>query len=158
MIDEKHQWAKFICYRGGWAELLDDVCSAHLVGWVEPDFQPPPCGACEPLGPLRVYCTGSGPTKNQVVFFGCFFGGNRGETGTKKTEVLKVVDSRPARSAGRVKKSCFKTLEKFWVCYEGSILSFKVTKIHPVLLADEFSISKNTHNANFTKIWLKQAF
>jgi len=44
------------------------------------------------------------------------------------------------------------------VCYEGSILSFKVTKNHPVLLADEFSISENTHNANFTKIWLKQAF
>jgi len=35
---------------------------------------------------------------------------------------LKVVDSRPARSAGRVKKSCFKTLENVCVCYEGSII------------------------------------
>ena len=71
---------------------------------------------------------------------------------------FKVVDSRPARSAGRVKKSCFKTLENVCVCYEGSILSCKVIKIHPVLLADEFSISKNTQNANFAKIWLKQGF
>jgi len=71
---------------------------------------------------------------------------------------VKVVDSRPARSAGRVKKSCFKTLENFCVCYEGSVLSSMVIKIHLVFHADEFSISKNTHNANFTKIWLKQAF
>jgi len=71
---------------------------------------------------------------------------------------LKVVDSRPARSAGRVKKSCFKTLENDCVCYKGSILSSKVIQIHPVFLADEFSISQNTHNANFTKMWLKQAF
>jgi len=69
-----------------------------------------------------------------------------------------VVDSRPARSAGRVKKSCFKTLGNFCVCYEGSILSSKVIKIHPVFFSDEFLISKNTHNANFTKMWLKQAF
>jgi len=73
---------------------------------------------------------------------------------------LKVVDSRPARPAGRVKKSCFKTLENFCVCYEGSILYtiMQDHKIHPVLLANKFSISKNTQNANFTKIWLKQAF
>jgi len=71
---------------------------------------------------------------------------------------LKVVDSRPARSAGRVKKSCFKTLENYCVCYEGSVLSSKVIKVHPAFHADEFSISKNTYNANFTKIWLKQAF
>jgi len=69
-----------------------------------------------------------------------------------------IVDSRPARSAERVKKSFFKTLENFRVYYEGSILSFKVIKIHPVVRADEFSISKNTHNTNITKIRLKQAF
>jgi len=72
--------------------------------------------------------------------------------------LLKVVDSRPARSAGRVKKSCFKTPENLCVCDIGSILLPKVIKTHPVLLADEFSISKNTHNANFTKMWLKQVF
>ena len=72
---------------------------------------------------------------------------------------LKVVDSRPARSAGDgLKINCFKTLENLCVCYKGSMLSFKVIKVHPVLLADEFSIRKNAHNANFTKIWLKQAF
>jgi len=73
------------------------------------------------------------------------------------SDFLKVVDSRPARSTGWVKKNCFKTLENVCMCYEGSILSSKVIKIRPVFLADEFSISKNTHNANFTKIWLKQA-
>jgi len=77
---------------------------------------------------------------------------------TSISNVFKVVDSRPARSAGRVKKNCFETLENFCVCYEGSILSCKVIKIHPVLHADEFSISKNTQNANFAKIWLKQGF
>ena len=71
--------------------------------------------------------------------------------------IIKVVDSRPARSAGRVKKIASKPL-KIFVCVTKGLLSFKVTKINPVLLADEFSISKNTHNANFTKIWLKQAF
>ena len=70
---------------------------------------------------------------------------------------IMVVDSRPARSAGRVKKVASKPLNIF-VYYEGSILSSNVIKIHPVFLADESSISKNTHNANFTKIWLKQAF
>jgi len=69
---------------------------------------------------------------------------------------IKVVDSRPVRSAGRVKKVASKLL-KIFVCDEGSILS-SVIKIHPVFLADEFSISKNTHNANFTKMWLKEAF
>jgi len=69
-----------------------------------------------------------------------------------------LIDSRPVRSAERVKKSCFKTLENLCVCYEGSILSSKAIKIHPVFLAGEFSISKNMHNANFTKMWLKQAF
>jgi len=29
------------------------------------------------------------------------------------------------------------------VCYEGSILSYKVIKIHPVLLADEFYLQKH---------------
>jgi len=71
---------------------------------------------------------------------------------------LKVGDSRPARYAGRGKKSCFKTLAIFCVCYEGSILSFKVIKNHTIQLADESSISINTHITNFTKIWLKQAF
>jgi len=65
---------------------------------------------------------------------------------------------RPARSAGRVKEKVASKPLKIFVCYEGSILSFKATKIHPGLLADEFSISKNTHNVNFTKIWLKQVF
>jgi len=78
--------------------------------------------------------------------------------GSDKLRYFKVVDSRPVRSAGRVKKSCFKTLENVCVCYEGSIIPSNVIKIHPVFLADESSISKNTHNANFTKIWLKQAF
>jgi len=73
--------------------------------------------------------------------------------------MFKVVDSRPARSAGRVKKKkFFKTPENLCVCDKGSILSSKVIKNHPVLLADEFSISKNSHNANSTKMWLKQAF
>jgi len=77
----------------------------------------------------------------------------------KKTALVKVEDSRPVRSAGRVKINCFNTIENFCICYEGSTLSCKqVIKIHPVLLADEFLISKNTQNANFTKIWLKQAF
>jgi len=64
---------------------------------------------------------------------------------------IKVVDSRPARSAGRLKKCCFKTLENVCPYYKVSILSSKVTQIHPVLLADEFSISKNKQKANFTK-------
>jgi len=72
--------------------------------------------------------------------------------------LLKVVDSRPARSAGRVKKSCFKTLENFCVGYKGSILSSKVIQFHPVFLADEFSISKNTHNAKFYQNVAKTSF
>jgi len=43
---------------------------------------------------------------------------------------VKLVDSRPARSAGRVKKSCLKTLGNFCECYKGSLLSFEVIKIH----------------------------
>jgi len=78
--------------------------------------------------------------------------------GVLKISTIKVVDSRPARSAGRVKKKLLQNPLKIFVCHKGSILSSKVIKIHPVFLADEFSISKNTHNANFTKIWLKQAF
>jgi len=72
--------------------------------------------------------------------------------------IINVVDSRPARSAGRIKNICFKTLEDVCVCYERSILSFKVIKIHPVLLADESSISKNTHNANFNKCGYNKLF
>jgi len=73
--------------------------------------------------------------------------------------ILKVVDSRPARSAGRLKKSCFKTPESSCVCYKVSIFfSFKILKVHSVWLGDELKSSKNPHNANFTKIWLKQAF
>jgi len=64
--------------------------------------------------------------------------------------------SGPIRGTG--KKKCFKTLENFCLCYEGSALSSKVIKIHSVFHADEFSISKNTHNAKLTKIWLIKAF
>jgi len=39
---------------------------------------------------------------------------------------FKVVDSRPARSAGRVWRSCLKTRESCCVYCEGSICSFKV--------------------------------
>jgi len=80
------------------------------------------------------------------------------QTRKKKTASVKVVDSRPARSARRVKRSCFKTLENFCVCYEGSALSSKVLKIHPVFHADEFSISKNTRNAKLTKNMAKTSF
>jgi len=33
-------------------------------------------------------------------------------------------------------------------------VSFRLLKIHPVLLADEWQSSKSTHNENFTKMWL----
>jgi len=39
------------------------------------------------------------------------------------------------------------------MCYEGSFL-----KIYSVLLADEFTSSKNTHNANFAKICSNKLF
>jgi len=42
-----------------------------------------------------------------------------------------------------------------YVCYKGPILSFKALGIHPVLLADEFTSSKNTYNATFAKTFLK---
>jgi len=71
---------------------------------------------------------------------------------------LKAVDSRPARSAKRVRKRYFETLEIYCVCHEGSILSFYVLKIRPVMFADEFTSLKTTRNANFAKIWLKLAF
>ena len=66
---------------------------------------------------------------------------------TKKTlqvpNSLKVVDSRPALSAGRVKKSCFKTLENFCVRYEGSILSSQVIKIHRLSCGRVFDLQKH---------------
>ena len=70
---------------------------------------------------------------------------------------VKVEDSRPARSAGRVKKVAFKPL-KFLVCYEGSILLFKVLKIHPVMLAHKFTSSENTHDANFSENMANTSF
>jgi len=36
--------------------------------------------------------------------------------------------------------------------------SSEVLELYPVLLADEFKSSENTHNAMFTKILSKQAF
>jgi len=75
-----------------------------------------------------------------------------------KKSGIQVIDLWPALSTGRVRKTCFKTLEISCICYEGSILSLKVIKIHPVLRADEFTGSKNTHNADFANMWLKQAF
>jgi len=59
----------------------------------------------------------------------------------------------PIRGTG--KKKGFKTLVSCR-CYERSAFSLKFIKIRPVLLADEIKSSKNTYNANFTK--LKQAF
>ena len=43
------------------------------------------------------------------------------------------------------------------MCYEGSILSCKFIKIHPVLLADEFSISKHAKR-NFYENMDKTSF
>jgi len=54
---------------------------------------------------------------------------------------FKVV-SRPARSAGQDKKSCFETRESSWVCYEGTVFSYKVLKVYPILLADKLRSSK----------------
>ena len=71
--------------------------------------------------------------------------------------LLKVEDSRPARSVGRVKKkSCFKTLENLCVCYEGSILSYKVIKIHPFLRTS--SRSPKTRKRKFYQNVAKTSF
>jgi len=65
---------------------------------------------------------------------------------------LKVVVSQPARPAGRVKKKFLQNPEFFVRFTKGLHYYLKSLKIHPVLLADEFTSSKITHNANFTKI------
>ena len=57
-----------------------------------------------------------------------------------------------------VKKKLLQNPWIFFVCVTKGILSFKVFKIHPVLLADEFTTSKNTQNANFTKNMTKKSF
>ena len=63
--------------------------------------------------------------------------------------VFKAVDSRPARSARRVKKSFFKTSASSCVCHNGFTLLFRLLIFHPVLLADEHKSTKSTHSANF---------
>jgi len=74
----------------------------------------------------------------------------------RSTIQLQVVDSRPAQSAGRVKKMI---QNPYVLCVLQWIYNiiFKFLKNHTVLPADEFTSSKNTHNANLAKISLKQA-
>jgi len=61
----------------------------------------------------------------------------------------------PIRGTGKKKKLLQNPWKFVCVCVlqRVYILSSKVIKIHPVFLADEFSISENMQNANFTKMW-----
>jgi len=51
--------------------------------------------------------------------------------------LLKVVDSRPAQSAGQVKKNASNPLKVLVCVTKASIFSFEVSKVQPVLLTDE---------------------
>jgi len=129
------------CKLGGW--------SMFRVRWLAAITIRIESGRCDLA--YTASATGSAAAALALLHFRDFFFGNGLEY------LIKVVDLRPVRSAWRVKKVTLKPL-KICVCYGGSTLLFKVIKIHPVLLADVLSILKNSHNANFAKILLKQAF
>jgi len=54
-------------------------------------------------------------------------------------------------------KSCFKIRESSSVCYGGSIFSFQVLNVYPVLLTDELKSSKK-NASDILREWQKQAF